>query len=258
MKEVLVTGSNGQLGQTLQEYALKAADIAFSFRGLNELDITDGNSVNRELESGHYDFCINCAAFTNVELAEKTPERAFEVNAEGAKNLAMSCKQHKTTLIHISTDYVFDGDKNGAYTVQDSPNPINEYGKSKLKGEDYIRELIPEHFIVRTSWLYSKKYGHNFYRTVVEKAKMGQELHVTDAQIGTPTQTTNLSRFLANEIILGSKPFGTYHFSDGETMSWYDFAQKILKENGLTGSAELILDRNYHTFAPRPKNSVLS
>ncbi len=254
----MVTGSNGQLGRTLQEHALKATDMAFSFRGFNELDITDRNSVNRELESGQYDFCINCAAFTNVELAEKTPERAFIINAEGTRNLAMSCKKHKTTLVHISTDYVFDGKKDGPYTVQDKPNPINEYGKSKLKGEDHIREFIPEHFIVRTSWLYSKKYGHNFYRNIVEKAKMGEELHVTDAQIGTPTDATNLSGFLMDEIILGNKPFGTYHFSDGKAMSWYDFAQKILEENGLTTSAKLILDRNYHTFAARPKNSVLS
>ncbi len=246
------------MGQSLEEYAQDVEDIAFVFKGMDALDITDYSSVLDALEIGHYDFCINCAAFTNVELAEKKPEQAFRVNAEGAKNIALACKQNKTTLIHISTDYVFDGQKEGAYTIQDIPNPINEYGKSKLKGENYISEFLPEHFIIRTSWLYSKKYGKNFYRTILEKAIKGEELHVTDTQIGTPTDTTNLSRFLLDEIILGNKPFGTYHFSDGEAMSWYDFAQKILEENGLTTSAKLILDRNYHTFAARPKNSVLS
>ncbi len=257
MKKVLVTGSKGQLGQTLQEYALKATDIVFSFKGMDELDITDLNRVNLELDSDQYDFCINCAAFTDVEQAEKTPEKAYEVNAEGTKNLALACKQNKTILIQISTDYVFDGEKDGAYTSDDTPNPINKYGKSKLKGEEYIRALLPEHYIIRTSWLYSKKYGQNFYRTILEKAKMGEELRVTDVQIGTPTDTKNLSRFLLNDIVQGSKPFGTYHYSDGEAMSWYDFAKKILEENGLTTSAKLILDRNYHTFAARPKNSVL-
>ncbi|NAY91658.1 dTDP-4-dehydrorhamnose reductase [Muricauda sp. JGD-17] len=258
MKKVLVTGSKGQLGQTLQEYAFETKDIVFSFKGLDEVDIVDKNKVNLELGSNLYDYCINCAAYTDVEKAEQKPDRAFEINSEGVKNLALACKQSKTILVHISTDYVFDGEKEGAYTIQDIPNPINEYGKSKLKGEEYIRTLLPNHYIVRTSWLYSKKYGHNFYRTVVNKARAGEELRITDMQIGTPTETDNLSRFLLNEILMGNKPFGTYHFSDGNAMSWYDFAKKILQENKLADTAKLILDRNYHTFARRPKNSVLS
>src|SRR5690606_7463550 len=119
-------------------------------------------------------------------------ELAFKVNAEGTRNLALACKKHGTTLIHISTDYVFDGEKNMPYTIQDQPNPINEYGKSKLKGEEFIRELLPEHYILRTSWLYSKKYGHNLYRTVLDKAKAGQELRITDQQLGCPTNTDTL------------------------------------------------------------------
>jgi dTDP-4-dehydrorhamnose reductase len=192
-----------------------------------------------------------------VEQAEKTPELAFKVNAEGAKYLAQACKQHSVTLIHISTDYVFDGNKTSPYTVLDVPNPINQYGKSKLQGEEYIRAILRNHYIIRTSWLYSKKYGHNFYRTVLKKASERQELRVTDTQQGCPTNTENLAKFIMEEAVAGKVAFGTHHFTDGKPMTWYDFAQQILEENGLIDRAKLILDRNYRTLAKRPQNSVL-
>src|SRR5690606_31594138 len=156
----------------------------------------------------------NCAAYTNVEEAEQNPELAFKVNADGTRNLALACKEHGTTLIHISTDYVFDGKKDTPYTINDKPNPINEYGKSKLKGEEHIRQILYNHFILRTTWLYSKKYGHNFYRTILKKAIEGQELRITDQQLGCPTNTETLARFILDEIIMGKKPFGTHHITD--------------------------------------------
>ena len=131
---------------------------------------------------------------------KKTPEISVKINAEGVKYLAKSCKTSDTILIHISTDYVFDGEKSESYTVDDIPNPINEYGKSKLKGEQYIQEFLKSYFIVRTSWLYSKKHGHNFYKTILEKTKTKAELSVATDQIGCPTDTVNLSRFLINLI----------------------------------------------------------
>ena len=160
-------------------------------------------------------------------------------------------------MIHISTDYVFDGEKENAYTIVDTPNPINEYGKSKLAGEKFIQQIQPNHYIVRTSWLYSKKHGHNFYRTILRKALAGEDLFVTDAQKGCPTNTEALAKFILKEIVRGNKPFGLYHFTDGKPMTWYDFAQQILDENGLTNKVKLVLDANYRTFAKRPKYSAL-
>ncbi|MAU14713.1 MAG: dTDP-4-dehydrorhamnose reductase [Muricauda sp.] len=258
MGRILVTGAGGQLGLTFQEHAHDFPEVYFDFKTADELDITQPSQLVDAFQKGHYDFCINCAAYTNVEQAEKDSDRAFKVNAEGVKNLAEVCRDHKTVLIHISTDYVFDGEKEGAYTTTDTPNPINVYGKSKLKGEQFIQEILPNHFIIRTSWLYSKKYGHNFYRTILNKALAGEELHITDTQKGCPTHTEALAKFILEEIVLGKKPFGIYHYSDGKPMTWYDFAEQIIKENGLTDKVNLVLDRNYRTFAKRPKNSVLS
>lgn len=256
MQSILITGSEGQLGRTLLELSPNY-DCNFDFTTSTELDITDPYDMAAVFQRTPYDFCINCAAYTNVEQAEITPELAFKVNAEGAKNLAQACKQHRVTLIHISTDYVFDGEKPTPYTVDDVPNPINQYGMSKWKGEEYIGSITRNHFIIRTSWLYSKKYGHNFYRTVLRKAMEGLELRITDAQKGCPTNTENLARFIMEEVLTGKVPFGTHHFTDGIAMTWYDFAKQILEENGLTDKTKLILDRNYRTLAKRPQNSVL-
>lgn len=259
MGRVIVTGSDGQMGRTLAEKVIALGNnILVDFKTSQELNVTDPDSIDEAFRNSQYDFCINCAAYTNVEQAEKTPDPAFKVNAEGTKNLAEACKRHHVTLIHISTDYVFDGEKETPYTVDDKPNPINEYGRSKLKGEEYIREILPNHYIIRTSWLYSKKHGHNFYRTVLQKARDGQELRITDTQIGCPTDTESLANFILEDIIEGHLPYGTCHFTDGKAMTWFEFAKQILEENGLTNKTNLVLDRNYRTFAKRPRNSVLS
>ncbi|WP_108245613.1 dTDP-4-dehydrorhamnose reductase [Muricauda brasiliensis] len=257
MIKVVVTGSDGQLGKTFAEVVSGLDFISFDFKKSKELDIADGDRLQDTFENEHYDFCINCAAYTNVEQAEKYPDLAYQVNAKGVKNLAEVCKKHHTTLIHISTDYVFDGKKDSGYTVEDKTNPINVYGKSKLAGEKFIQQIQPNHYIIRTSWLYSKKYGHNFYRTILNKALAGEDLYVTDAQTGCPTNAESLAKFILNEIVLEEKPFGTYHFTDGKPMTWHDFAEQILKENGLTDKVNLVLDSNYRTLAKRPNNSVL-
>lgn len=257
MVSVLVTGSNGQLGLTFQDLTLDFPQLSFDFKPADALDITQRKQIVEVFEKGKYDFCINCAAFTNVEAAESNAEEAFKVNAEAVKDLAQISKQHGVVLIHVSTDYVFDGEKKDAYTVEDNPNPINEYGKSKLAGEKLIQEWHSEHYIVRTSWLYSKRHGHNFYKTILKKALVGEELRVTNAQKGRPTNTEALAHFILNEIVLGNKPFGTYHFADGDPMTWHAFAEQILEENGLIETAKLVLDTNYRTLAKRPKNSVL-
>ncbi len=158
-----------------------------------------------------YDFCINCAAYTNVEQAEKTPEIAYSVNAEGVKNLAMACKVNGVKLIHISTDYVFDGEKKEGYYPEDIPNPINEYGKSKLKGEQYIQEILNEYMIIRTSWLYSE-YGHNFYKSILKKAQKGETLYVTDDQVGCPTDANNLASYILEFLQKENLVFGDRAF----------------------------------------------
>lgn len=255
---VLVTGSNGQLALTIKELFLNNEfDIAFTFTTKAELDISNKKSINSFFKSQSFDYCINCAAYTNVEQAEKTPETAFRTNSEGVKYLAQNCKNTSTILIHISTDYVFDGKKRSAYTTKDKTKPINEYGKSKLLGEKHIQETTERYFIVRTSWLYSKKYGNNFYRKIVEKARTEQTLNITDAEKGCPTNCENLAMFITSIISKKSEKYGIYHFRDDLEITWYEFAKRILKENNLLNKVKLIKDNNYTTFAQRPVYSVL-
>ncbi|GAL62291.1 dTDP-4-dehydrorhamnose reductase [Algibacter lectus] len=256
--KILVIGANGQLGKTIEElYQNNNEGIDFTFVSKSKLDITNLKSIQSFFEKETFDYCINCAAYTNVEQAEKTPEIAFRVNAEAVKNLAKACKKSNTVLIHISTDYVFDGEKEGGYTVDDTPNPINEYGKSKLQGEKYIQDILERYFIIRTSWLYSKKYGHNFYKTIIAKSKIEKQLYITDSQRGCPTDTISLSRFIFALIKDNNRCFGTLHFTDKEIMTWYDFAKQILLEHNISNSVAVVKRNNYRTFASRPKNSIL-
>ncbi|MDD7885931.1 dTDP-4-dehydrorhamnose reductase [Flavivirga sp. 57AJ16] len=255
---VLVTGANGQLGKTIEElYADNQNNLGFVFVSKEELDITKAKDLRQFFNNNNFDYCINCAAYTNVEQAEKTPETAFKVNAEGVKNLAEVCKEKNVVLIHISTDYVFDGEKNEPYTVDDIPNPINEYGRSKLLGEQYVQEILQKYFIIRTSWLYSKKYGNNFYKTILKKVKKGKTFFVTDEQIGCPTDTASLALYIISFIEVESTSFGICHFCDEEAMTWYQFAKQILKENNLLFQMNLIKAKKYFTFAARPKSTIL-
>ncbi|UKM65585.1 dTDP-4-dehydrorhamnose reductase [Flavobacteriaceae bacterium GSB9] len=256
--KVLVTGANGQLGKTIEElYAQNKLNIDFAFATKADLDITDKLKVEDFFLKHDFDYCINCAAYTNVEQAEKTPDEANKINAEGVKNLANVCIKRKVVLIHISTDYVFDGEKTTPYTIDDATNPINAYGKSKLLGEQYIQNALSDYFIVRTSWLYSKKYGKNFYRTIVALAEEKDELSITTDQTGCPTDTVNLANFIVGLIAKREKKYGIKHFSDDKVMTWYDFARKVLSENNLINSTNLVKTSNYVTFAKRPKYSVL-
>ncbi|MDO7172154.1 dTDP-4-dehydrorhamnose reductase [Mariniflexile sp. AS56] len=257
-RSILVTGAKGQLGKTIEElYSKNDVNLEFTFVSKEVLNITEPKEVKLFFNENQFDYCINCAAYTNVEQAEKTPDTAYKVNAEAVKNLAEACKNNNTVLIHISTDYVFDGEKSEPYEVTDSPNPINEYGKSKLLGEQYIQNTINNYFIIRTSWLYSKKYGKNFYKSILEKAKFEKELFITDEQKGCPTNTVSLAEFIYQIIMKRNSNFGIHHFCDEKAMTWYDFAQQILIENNLLKKINIVLSNNYRTFAKRPINSVL-
>ena len=254
---ILITGANGQLGMTIQELYAGNRAFNFIFTSKPELDITSKKQLDVFFDKYKFDYCINCAAYTNVEQAEKTPDLAYKVNAEAVKNLAEACKESNTTLIHISTDYVFDGDKKEPYTIEDVPNPINEYGKSKLLGEAYIQDVLTDYFIIRTSWLYSKKYGKNFYKTILEKAQKEDKLSITDEQTGCPTNTESLAKYIIDLIVYKSADYGLKHVSDNKVMTWYHFAKEILSENKLNNKTKLVKTSNYVTFAKRPKNSIL-
>ncbi len=257
MIKVLVTGADGQLGKSIQEIASSYPDIKFDFVKKDELNIIEKASTADIFFRNAYDYCINCAAYTNVDQAEKTPQPAYAVNATGVENLALACLENGVKLIHISTDYVFDGKKTEGYLPTDSPNPINVYGASKLAGEEIIKKTLKSYFIIRTSWLYSTKYGPNFYTTILEKAKNGERIGITDKQKGCPTNAIHLATYLLELITANSTDYGIHHFTDGEVMNWFDFAKAILKQNNLYKSSEVVVNNNYRSFAKRPENSML-
>ena len=256
-KRVLITGSNGQLGKTLKDIvATEYNQNEYVFVGRSKFDITDFNHVANFLNASSFDYIINCAAYTNVEKAEDEPEKAFLINAEAVENLAIECKKRNIVLIHISTDYVFDGENPNPYLETDNTNPINTYGASKRKGEELIELILQQYYIVRTSWLYSI-YKHNFVATISDKIKADANLKIVDSQYGTPTSSIALSRFL---IFLTEKniDFGTYHFSAKGETTWYDFALEIASYYESYDINKISPINTYITKAKRPQNSVLN
>ncbi len=257
MKTILVTGATGQLGQCFQKQSKKFLNFNFLFCSSAELDITSKESLRALFKKHNFDYCINCAAYTNVEQAENEREKAFLINAEGAKNIAELCKEFGVTLFHFSTDYVFNGQSRVPYKESDEVDPINIYGASKLKGEEIIIELMQEYFIFRTSWLYSE-FGHNFYRTILRKADEKAELNITTTQLGTPTNANDLADYVLCIIAAGSKKYGIYHFSNEGEATWYDFAEEILNYSNKMDEVTLNKTGFFKTLAERPKYSILS
>ncbi len=256
-KSILVTGSEGQLGQCIKKIQKSYPEIDLCFTSAKNLDITRKENVKLFFLKNHFDIIINCAGYTNVEQAEKEPGKAFLVNATGVRNLSEICLKKGTILIHISTDYVFDGESNIPYTEEDQTNPINEYGKSKLEGEKYILETLDKYFIIRTSWLYSE-FGHNFFKTISKKSETEEKLKIVKYEKGTPTNANDLAKFLLDLIQLDTKKYGIYHYSNLGEGTWYDFAKEILDISGKLEYIKLEKTDNYPTFARRPKYSVLS
>ena len=257
MINLLVTGSSGQLGQCLKQLLLSATDISCYFAAREDLDITNSDELQRFFSDHNFDYCINTAAYTNVEKAESEQKEAFLINAEGAYSLAKACKKHNVVLLHISTDYVFDGMAKTPYQEQDPTNPLNVYGASKLKGEQHIGNTWNKHFIIRTSWLYSQ-YGHNFLNSMLEFAKQKKALTITTQQKGTPTNANDLAQMLVTIIKTGNARYGVYHFSNQGEATWYDFAKAIFKATGEIDTVNLAKTEHYATFAKRPSYSVLN
>ena len=257
MINLLVTGSSGQLGQCLKQQLQNTGDISCYFATREDLDITNSDEVQRFFSEHNFDYCINTAAYTNVEKAESEQKEAFLINAEGAYSLAKACKKHNVVLLHISTDYVFDGMAKTPYQEQDPTNPLNVYGASKLKGEQHIGDTWNKHFIIRTSWLYSQ-YGHNFLNSMLQFAKQKKALTITTQQKGTPTNANDLAQVLVTIIKTGNARYGVYHFSNQGEATWYDFAEAIFKATGEIDTVNLAKTEHYATFAKRPSYSVLN
>ncbi|WP_194768190.1 dTDP-4-dehydrorhamnose reductase [Tamlana sp. I1] len=253
---ILVTGGKGQLASCIKAIENQCQDLKFIYTDREELDITSLSQVQDFFNANTIDYCVNCAAYTAVDQAEKDEAKAFEINALGAKNLALVCKDHNAILIHISTDFVFDGASNKPYTETDTPNPISVYGASKLQGEIEIQKALKEHFIIRTSWLYSE-YGNNFMKTMLRLGEIRDELSVVNDQIGTPTYAGDLAEVMLQIIKTKTDIYGLYHYSHLGEISWYDFANVIFKFNKSNVKLHAIPSTEYPTPAKRPSYSVL-
>ena len=253
---VLVTGANGQLGQALQSVSKKHDTIHFHFAHSAQADITDKESLQQLFYTVKPDFCVNAAAYTAVDKAESEPQKAYAVNVEGARNLAEICSDFNTTLIHISTDFVFDGKKKTPYLETDEPNPQGVYGLTKLQGEQAIQNTFQNYFILRTSWVYSP-YGNNFMKTMLRLASERDSLNVVNDQIGTPTNAIDLAEAILQIIQSGKKDYGIYNFSNDGVISWFDFAREIFDLNNVPINLTPIPTAAYPTPAKRPEYSVL-
>lgn len=247
----LVVGANGQLGNELKDI-LKEKGI---YVDRDELDITDSNSINNFFKSNkNISAIINCAAYTAVDKAENDLELATKINVEGPKNLA----KIGLPIVQISTDYVFDGNKNTPYTEDDKTNPKSVYGKTKLAGEEEVLKNAKTAVVIRTAWLYSS-YGNNFVKTMIRLGKEKESLNVVFDQVGTPTYAADLAQAIVNilpQIKDGTKEI--YHFSNEGVCSWYDFATEIMKANDLKCKVYPIESKDYPTAAARPSFSVLN
>jgi dTDP-4-dehydrorhamnose reductase len=262
---VLVTGAKGQLGQAIQSISGNYSDIDFIFCDSSSLDITDLNNVKQVFKQFKPNYCINAAAYTAVDKAESESEKAHLINVTGVKNLAKICAENNTILLHVSTDFVFDGTKTNPYTEEDIPNPTGVYGQTKLNGEKAIQDTFDNYYIIRTSWVYSQ-FGNNFMKTMLRLGNERSSLSVVNDQIGTPTHAVDLAEVLLKiiyhtELIDKQKPtannYGIYNFSNEGKCSWYDFAKKIFEINKIKIDLQPVPTSSYPTPAKRPAYSVL-
>ena len=259
---ILVTGSNGQLGSEIKDLAANYKDSIFFFKDLPELDICNSDQLGVFFTENKINTVINCAAYTAVDKAEEESIIATKVNSEGVLNLVNALNKVNGKLIHISTDYVFDGDHFLPYKESDVISPIGVYGKTKRKGELAVIKSKLDAIVIRTSWLYSS-YGNNFVKTMLRIGKQKEELGVIFDQVGTPTYARDLAKTCL-EILCGgssvniSKNGNLYHYSNEGVASWYDFAISIMKIGGENCKVKPIQTKDYPTLAKRPQYSVLN
>lgn len=256
---ILVSGRDGQLGNELKDLA-PAQDFKFVFTDVNDLDITDENALKAAFEKYKPAFFINCAAYTAVDKAEANKEIANKINAEAVGYIAKQCDQHHTKLIHISTDYVFDGKGTRPYSEADETDPINYYGYTKLLGEQQALKNKPDTIVIRTSWVYSS-YGANFVKTMLRLMNERKEINVVNDQFGSPTYAKDLAEAIMHIVnsewpTVNEARSSIYHFSNEGDISWYDFAVAIRDIKQLDCVVNPIPTSAYPTPAKRPAYSV--
>jgi dTDP-4-dehydrorhamnose reductase len=264
--KVLVTGARGQVGAELVLYGKKMG-LNLLATGHHELDITSYVAVNTYIEHENPDIVINAAAYTAVDKAEAEPDLAFLINRDGPSHLALICSKHRIPLLHISTDYVFDGTKGSPYEENDQPNPQSIYGKSKLEGEQAVKQNLVEHLILRVAWVFGA-YGHNFVRTMLRLGGERKEIRVVSDQHGSPTWAGDIARTLITILVRYRNqqdlPWGTYHYTGYPSTTWYGFSKAIfdiaVEKNLLdhVPKLEAIATEEYPTPAHRPANSILN
>lgn len=248
--KILLTGANGQLGQALRNI-IPAKDVIACAR--KDLNIVDEDAVSEMLKINKPDLLINCAAYNLVDQAEDDFKKANEVNVVGPHNLALASASLGIPIVHVSTDYVFDGTKGSAYDEFDAPNPLSKYGRSKLDGENEVRSCNPRHFVVRTSWLYSKT-GQNFPKTMLS-FKDREEVNVVNDQVGSPTYVPHLAEAIMK--LIETDAYGIYHLAAQGTASWYEFAVLLYKKAGISMKVNPISSDELGRKAKRPAYSVL-
>lgn len=256
MMQVLVTGGNGQLAACIKDVCVDKSELEVTYTSVSDLDITNKQQVDQFFAKHNFDWCINCAAYTAVDQAESDIDLARKVNKDGAKHLAEACKAHQVKLIHVSTDFVFDGKSTKLYSEEDKTNPLGIYGLTKREGEQAIAETFGDYFIIRTSWLYSE-HANNFMKTMLRLAESRTELSVVADQIGTPTYATDLAEVMMKIVTGNSSDFGLYHYSNEGVASWYDFAYAIFELQKTSIHLSPIKTVEYPTPAERPKFSVM-
>lgn len=256
MSKTLVFGATGQLGSCLQLVSKQQNFNDIIFLSEDEANILDTNLLKTVFDKYSPLYCINCAAYTAVDKAEDEVDLARKINKDGAENLAKLCGEHNTTLIHVSTDFVFEGSTPKLLTEDDVAEPINIYGLTKLEGEKVIPGLSTKHYILRTSWLYSE-FGNNFVKTMLKLGKEREQLGIISDQIGTPTYAVDLAKIIIHIISNDKQQYGVYHYSNEGVTSWFDFAKAIFDLGKVTVKTLPIKTSEYPTKAIRPAFSVM-
>ena len=256
MNKILVIGAGGQLGQCLKTVAERRGISEIVFPVEQEANILNQGLLNSLLEKEKPKFVINCAAYTAVDKAEDEVDLSKAVNETGAANLAKACKANGATLVHISTDFVFEGNEVKLLKEEDAANPINVYGVTKLDGENAVIDILDEHFILRTSWLYSE-YANNFVKTMLKLGAERDELGIIADQVGTPTYAIDLANTIFDIIQSENKSYGLYHYSNEGVTSWFDFAKAIFDISNTVVKANPIPGSAYPTKEKRPAFSVM-
>ena len=256
-KNIIVIGGGGQLGQCLSE-TIEGKNYMFNyvFLSKDDLNIVNAEEIAELFEQYKPLYCINCAAYTAVDQAEEDRDRVFDMNEFAVKKIAESCLTYHTTLIHISTDFVFSGSSSIPLTEDMHTSPLNVYGLSKLKGEQRIQDIMDHYFIIRTSWLYSEK-ANNFVKTMLKLAQSRDCLTVVYDQIGTPTYAMDLARVIVNIIQNNQKTYGLYHYSNEGVASWYDFAKAVFEFAEIDMKVLPVASSAFITKAKRPHYSVM-